>query len=212
MRNHQILLFPPRCTICELITYCFLSTLTYYSLWSMLWIDLLMLCKCTKISWAETQLSINHILHLWSLSQYWWFMVILRIVHNNHIIFHTKHWTLQHTDTLCLKAHSLVYCWHVLTCFLIVCGSIVCLSYHQLRKGGWWVICTLWFHYQTDGKSLRWYSQCYVCARRRERKSEREAQRCYHLPLNPWCPSLLWWMFHSVIAMEKLFGIQGVFL
>lgn len=39
-------------------------------------------------------------------------------------------------DVLCLKAHSLVYCWHVLTCFLSVCASIVHLSYHQLRKGG----------------------------------------------------------------------------
>lgn len=76
-------------------------------------------------------------------------------------------------DVLCLKAHSLVYCRHVLTCFLSVCGSIVRLSYHQLRKGGWWVICALWFHFQTDGKSLRWYSQCYVCASRRERKKER---------------------------------------
>lgn len=185
------------------------------SLRSMLWIGLLIFCKYIKISWAETQLSINHILHLRSLSQYWWFMVILRIANNNHAIFHTKLWTLQHVDALCLKAHY-TFPSVLLTCFNLLFKHLwlYCMSAlpPAIRKGGWWVICALWFHYQTDGKSLTWYSQCYVCARRRERKSEREAQRCYHLPLNPWCPSLLWWMFHSVIAMEKLFGIQGVFL
>lgn len=80
-------------------------------------------------------------------------------------------------DVLCLKAHSPAYCWHVLTCFLSICGSFVCLSYHQLRRRGWRVICALWFHYQTDGKSLRWYSQCYVCARRREKERVRERHK-----------------------------------
>lgn len=76
-------------------------------------------------------------------------------------------------DVLCLRAHSPAYCWHVLTCFLSVCGSFVCLFYHQLRRRGWRVICALWFHFQTDGNSLRWYSQCYVCARRREKERVR---------------------------------------
>lgn len=127
---------------------------------------------CTKKSCAETLPTIHFTLVV-TLSI--GFMAILRIVNNNHNIFHSKHWTLQQMDVLCLRTHSPAYCWHVLTCFLSICGSFVCLT-TSLEGGadGWYVPCG----FIAKQMGNHWGDTVSVmCVREGERKKERERHK-----------------------------------
>lgn len=84
---------------------------------------------------------------------------------------------------LCLKAHSPVYCWHVLTCFLSVYLCFYCTSVSpQALKDRWNVVSlpSRWEIIEVIQSVLSVCLCMYVCVC--EEESGRKAQRCYHLP------------------------------
>lgn len=105
---------------------------------------------------------------------------------------------------LCLKAHSPVYCWHVLTCFLSVYLCFYCTSVSpQVLKDRWNVVSlpSRWEIIEVIQSVLSVCLCMYVCMCVWGGEWKKGTEM---LPSASWCPAgLPWWMFLSVIAMER---------